>query len=102
MTVILESVISDASRLLSEMADGNFDVRTEAEERYVGSFQSLLSSIRKLNRDLSSTLGQINQSADQVAAGSSQVSNGAQALSQGATEQASACLLYTSDAADEL
>ena len=90
MTVILESVISDASRLLSEMADGNFDVRTEAEERYVGSFQSLLSSIRKLNRDLSSTLGQINQSADQVAAGSSQVSNGAQALSQGATEQASA------------
>ncbi|MDE7157267.1 MAG: HAMP domain-containing protein [Lachnospiraceae bacterium] len=90
MTVILESVISDASRLLSEMADGNFDVRTEAEERYVGSFQSLLLSIRKLNRDLSSTLGQINQSADQVAAGSGQVSNGAQALSQGATEQASA------------
>ncbi len=90
MTVILESVISDASRILSEMADGNFDVRTEAEKRYVGSFQSLLSSMRKLNRDLSSTLGQINQSADQVAAGSGQVSNGAQALSQGATEQASA------------
>ena len=90
MTVILESVITDASRILSEMADGNFDVRTEAEKRYVGSFQSLLSSMRKLNRDLSSTLGQINQSADQVAAGSGQVSNGAQALSQGATEQASA------------
>lgn len=90
MTVILESVISDASRLLSEMADGNFDVRTEAEERYVGSFQSLLLSIRKLNRDLSSTLGQINESADQVAVGSDQVSDGAQALSQGATEQASA------------
>lgn len=90
MTVILESVISDASRLLSEMAEGNFDVRTEAEERYVGSFQSLLLSIRKLNRDLSSTLGQINESADQVAVGSDQVSDGAQALSQGATEQASA------------
>ncbi len=90
MTVILESVISDASRLLSEMADGNFDVRTKAEDRYVGSFQSLLGSIRKLNRGLSSTLGQINASADQVAAGSGQVSDGAQALSQGATEQASA------------
>ncbi len=88
MAIILENVISDASRLLSEMANGNFDVRTRAEERYVGSFQSLLISIRKLNRDLSSTLGQINQSADQVASGSSQVSNGAQALSQGATEQA--------------
>ncbi len=90
MTVILESVISDASRLLSEMADGNFDVRTKAEDRYVGSFQSLLASIRKLNRGLSSTLGQINASADQVAAGAGQVSDGAQALSQGATEQASA------------
>ena len=33
MTVILESIISDASRLLSEMADGNFDVRTNAEDR---------------------------------------------------------------------
>lgn len=90
MTVILKDVISDASRLLSEMADGNFDVRTEAEKHYVGDFQGLLMSIRKLNRGLSSTLGQINQSADQVAAGSSQVANGAQALSQGATEQASA------------
>lgn len=90
MTVILNSVISDASMLLSEMADGNFDVRTKAEENYVGNFQSLLLSIRKLNRDLSSTLGQINLSADEVASSSSQVSGGAQALSQGATEQAAA------------
>lgn len=90
MAVILETVISDASRVLSEMADGNFDVRTEAEEQYVGSFQSLLSSIRKLNRDLSITLGKINQSADQVAEDSGRVSNGSQALSQGATEQAAA------------
>ncbi len=88
MTVILEAVIADASRLLSEMANGNFDVRTKAEDRYVGEFQSLLLSIRKLNRDLSSTLGQINQSADQVSSGAGQVSNGAQALAQGATEQA--------------
>ncbi len=90
MALILKDVISDASRLLGEMADGNFDVRTEAEQRYVGDFQGLLSSIKKLNKGLSSTLFQINQSADQVAAGSSQVANGAQALSQGATEQASA------------
>ena len=90
MTVLLNSVLSDASRLLSEMADGNFDVRTKAEEHYVGAFQGLLLSIRKLNRDLSATLGQINLSADQVAADSNQVSSGAQALSQGATQQAAA------------
>lgn len=90
MVLILESVISDASRLLGEMADGNFDVRTRAEDRYVGSLQSLLLSMRKLNRSLSSTLGQINMSADQVSSGSDQVANGAQALAQGATEQAAA------------
>lgn len=90
MTSILNDIISDASRLLSEMAEGNFNVRTEAEDRYVGKFQNLLVSIRKLNRDLSFTLGKINQSADQVSSGSDQVSNGAQALSQGATQQAAA------------
>lgn len=90
MTEILEAVITDASRLLGDMADGNFAVRTEAEERYVGSFQSLLMSMRKLNRNLSSTLSQINQSADLVASESGQVSNGAQALSQGSTQQAAA------------
>ena len=88
MAEILGNIISDASRLLREMSNGNFDVRTEAEEYYVGSCQSLLQSIRKLNLDLSSTLGQINQSSDQVASGASQVSFGAQALSQGATQQA--------------
>lgn len=90
MTSILEEVIADASRLLQEMSDGNFDVRTQAEERYVGKLQGLLLAIRKLNRDLSSTMGQINTSADQVASGSGQVSSGAQALAQGATEQAAA------------
>ena len=90
IAVILGNVISDASRLLEEMANGNFDVRTQAEESYVGSCQNLLSSIRKLNRDLSSTMGQINRSADQVASGAGQVSCGAQALAQGATEQAAA------------
>ncbi len=88
MTSILGDIIADASRLLSEMANGNFDVRTKAEERYVGDFQGLLSSIRKQNRDLSSTLAQINSSADQVSSGANQVSYGAQALSQGATQQA--------------
>lgn len=88
MASILGDIIADASRLLSEMANGNFDVRTKAEERYVGDFQGLLSSIRKQNRDLSSTLAQINSSADQVSSGANQVSYGAQALSQGATQQA--------------
>ena len=57
---------------------------------YVGSLNSILISVRTINRSLSDALSQINQSAEQVSAGAEQVSTGAQSLAQGATEQASA------------
>ena len=87
---VLSDVIGDECRLLEEMGNGNFDVRTRAESSYVGALSSVLKSIRAINRNLSDTLTQIEQSAEQVSAGSDQVSVGAQALAQGATEQASA------------
>lgn len=86
----LKKMVKDMDYLLSGIAGGDFDIRTQAEERYVGEFQNFLASLRKLVYGLSDTLGQINMAADQVSAGSEQVSSGAQALSQGATEQASA------------
>ncbi|MEG0614776.1 MAG: methyl-accepting chemotaxis protein [Oscillospiraceae bacterium] len=85
----LDIVITDASRLLNEMSNGDFDIHTEAEDRYMGDFVPLLTSMRAMTIGLSDTMGQINESADQVSSGSDQVSSGAQALSQGATEQAS-------------
>lgn len=85
----LTSVIKDEDYLLSEMSHGNFDVHSRAKDCYVGDFQQLITSIRKINSNLSNTLLQISQSSEQVASGSDQVSSGAQALSQGATEQAS-------------
>ncbi len=85
----LKAIIHDEDYLFAEMGNGNFDVQTRIEDKYVGDFTSILSSIVKLRDNLNRTLTQINQSADQVSAGSDQVSSGAQALSQGATEQAS-------------
>lgn len=85
----LKTMVKDVDYLLGGMAEGDFNVRTRAEENYVGDFEGLLLSMRKLNEKLSETLGQINTAADQVSSGSNQVSSGAQALSQGATEQAS-------------
>lgn len=86
---ILNAVISDLTHLMDEMANGNFNIKTETEESYIGDFRPILMSIRKMNRNLSSTLGKINHAADLVATDSNQVSSGAQDLSQGATEQAS-------------
>ena len=86
---VLENVVSDLSRLLDEMSNGNFDLFANGEY-YRGDFGPLLTAIRRMNRSLSSTMRQINDASDQVASGADQVSSGAQALSQGATEQASA------------
>lgn len=85
----LDSVVSDLTRLMDEMAKGNFDITTHAEEMYIGDFEPLLSSIRAMNHNLSDTMARINDAADQVAGSSDQMSSAAQGLSQGATEQAS-------------
>ena len=86
----LDTVIKDACRLLEEMGGGNFNVRSNATDLYVGELADMLKSIRVINRSLSDTLAQISLSGEQVSSGSDQVSTGAQALAQGATEQASA------------
>ena len=85
----LNAIVSDVDYILGKMAEGDFDVRTNSEESYVGNFRGILSSMRTLNIKLSNVLMQINTAADQVSDGSEQVSSGAQALSQGTTEQAS-------------
>lgn len=89
MTENVRYVIEDARYLLKSMAEGNFDVVSKEPRCYVGAFRSLLLSMDQLKEDLSSTLYQIDQSADQVNSGSDQVSWGAQSLSQGAATQAS-------------
>lgn len=86
----LSAVIEDICYVLGEMANGNFDVRSRAADKYVGALGDVLESMRKIVRNLSDTLAQIDLSAEQVSSGSEQVSTGAQALAQGATEQASA------------
>ena len=97
---VLSECISDACRLLEEMGNGNFDVRTKDEKIYVGTLSKILASLRVINRGMSDDLAQISQSSDQVAAGSDQVSNSAQALAQGATEQASSVQELSATIAD--
>lgn len=84
----LKTIIEDIDYLLNEMSNGNFRVHTRAEELYVGEYQGMLKAIRVINRSLSHTLNQINESSEQVSSGSKQVSDGAQVLSEGTTEQA--------------
>lgn len=86
-----KAVIGDMDYLLTEMANGNFAIATKiGDAAYLGDYNNLLMSIRKMNRTLSNTLTNIEVAVDQVNMGSDQVADGSQALAQGTTEQASA------------
>ncbi len=87
MAANLNLIISDLSRLMSLMADGNFAISTEMEDKYVGEFVELLESIRNMNRKMNSTLRHVEESAEQVTAGSENLAQSAQDLAEGATEQ---------------
>lgn len=90
MAANLNLIISDLSRLMSLMADGNFAISTEIEDKYVGKFVELLESIRNMNRKMDSTLRHVEESAEQVTADSENLAQSAQDLAEGATEQAGA------------
>lgn len=90
MAANLNLIISDLSRLMSLMADGNFAISTEIEDKYVGKFVELLESTRNMNRKMDSTLRHVEESAEQVTAGSENLAQSAQDLAEGATEQAGA------------
>ena len=82
-----QGYIDEISGALSEVSDGNLNIRLERE--YVGQFEKLKTNMEKLLSNLNGTLRGINEAADNVSRGAEQVSSGAQALAQGATEQAS-------------
>ena len=88
MVKTLTDVLQNETYILNEMAEGNFSVHSDRDEYYIGEFEQLMRSMKKINRGLSELLLQISQSADNVAAGSEQVSSGSQNLAQGTTEQA--------------
>lgn len=90
MAANLNLIIDDLSRLMALMADGNFAISTEIEDKYVGKFVELKDSIRNMNRKMNSTLRGVEESAEQVTAGSENLAQSAQELAEGATEQAGA------------
>ena len=61
---------------------------TRIEDKYVGKFVALKDAMRKMNRQMNSTLQQVEDASKQVSAGSENLAESAQALAEGATDQA--------------
>ncbi len=86
----LKMIIDDLYRIISEFKDGNFDVRSECREKYVGDYEPLLTQLRDMVVNISNSLGNIQSVADQVASGSTELADSAQVLAEGAANQSSA------------
>lgn len=86
--ITMKSMVSDLSRGMHEMADGNFDIAPETE--YVGEFNEIATSLGKVIVDMSSTLKAIGDASEQVMQGAGQLATGAQDLAEGASGQANA------------
>ncbi len=86
----LNIIITDASELLGEMAEGNYAIATKAEEKYVGKFHELLMAMRKMNRQVSASLTMVEESSEQLSLGAENLAESAQALAEGAMDQAGA------------
>lgn len=83
-------IVNDLYYIISEFRDGNFDVRSQCREKYVGDYQPILVKLREMVLNISKVLGNIQNVADQVAVGSGELAVSAQGLAEGASNQASA------------
>ncbi len=83
----IREYIQDITRIMGELAKGNFDVYTSTN--YIGDFQSIETALNAFTTSLSDALGNIVHAEQRVTGNAEQLSSGAQALAQGATEQAS-------------
>ena len=80
----------ESSQLLGEMSKGNFKVKTEVEDNYVGDFSAIIASMRNLRLEISNTILSIDEASEQVSMGAEQLAASAQTLAESTTEQAGA------------
>ena len=82
----LASYINDISRVLSEMASGDFTAKPNVE--YVGDFAGIKTSFDQISEALREIIGEISETSRNVSSGSGQIAEGSQMLAEGTTKQA--------------
>ncbi len=80
-------IINDLIQVLSEFAKGNFNVRSECKEAYVGSFHQIMDQLVNTVYSISDIAGEMQESSNQVSAGSHNLAENAHHLSEGAQSQ---------------
>ena len=84
----ISNIISDAGRLLNEMAEGNFAIATECEEEYMGAFNALIMGMRNMNLQIDKTIRGVREASEQVLSGATNLAEASVSVAEGATDQA--------------
>ena len=84
----LQMIIADVTRLCEEMGGGNFAVKSDCEDSYVGDLVNLREAIKTMNMSVSNALKEVEELATQVNVGATNLAEAAQDLAEGATDQA--------------
>lgn len=90
MAESLDFIISDMEHILGKMADSDYTVTSKDNTRYIGDFQQLFDSAKKLKACMVDTMHFIEESSIQVTAGSTNLAETSISLAEGASEQAGA------------
>ena len=90
MAADLKTIISDSDKLLGKMAEGDYTVSSDMEDKYTGDFIGLLMAMRQMKIQMNDVMSHINEISSLVTAGSNNLAQAAQEIAEGATDQSAA------------
>ena len=90
MAADLKTIISDSDKLLGKMAEGDYLVSSDMEDKYTGDFIGLLMAMRQMKTQMNDVMSHINEISSLVTAGSNNLAQAAQEIAEGAMDQSAA------------
>ena len=86
MAADLKTIISDSDKLLGKMAEGDYTVSSDMEDKYTGDFIGLLMAMRQMKTQMNDVMSHINEISSLVTAGSNNLAQASQAIAEGAMD----------------
>ena len=90
MAADLKTIISDSDKLLGKMAEGDYTVSSDMEDKYTGDFIGLLMAMRQMKTQMNDVMSHINEISSLVTAGSNNLAQASQEIAEGAMNQSAA------------
>lgn len=82
MAADLKTIISDSDKLLGKMAEGDYTVSSDMEDKYTGDFIGLLMAMRQMKTQMNDVMSHINEISSLVTAGSNNLAQAAQEIAE--------------------